>query len=91
MPKIFYTVNGDKNMKFVERENPIENYEKNGMSLHFLAQDITEIEYENGDFRQNNEETHFDIEIWNSEQTEIIHKYIGFVRFKPYYTVRKTA
>lgn len=89
MPKIFYTINGDNDIKSIEREYPIEQYQENGYSLHFLAQDITEIEHENGDFRKNHE-MDFDIEIWNSAQTEIIHKYIGFVRFSPYYTVRKT-
>lgn len=91
MPKIYYSINGNDDVEdifSIEKEHSIEEYEKNGLSLHFLAQDITEVEYEKQLF---NKDCHFEIAIWNSEQSEIIHKYLGFVRFQPYYTVRKIA
>lgn len=92
MPKIFYSINGNNDVEdifSIEKEHSIEEYEKNGLSLHFLAQDITEVEYEKQP--RLSKDCEFEITIWNSEKTEIVHKYLGFVRFQPYYTVRKIA
>lgn len=90
MPQIYYSINGNddvEDIRSIEKEYTIEEYEKKSLSLQFLAQDITEAEYEKQSLSSTDYE--FEIAIWNSEQTEIVYKYLGFVRFSPYFTVRK--
>lgn len=90
MPQIYYSINGNDDVEdihSIEKEYTIEEYEKNGLPLQFLAQDITEAEYEKQPRLSKDYE--FEIAIWNSEQTEIVYKYLGFVRLSPNFTVRK--
>lgn len=93
MAIIYYTVNGDDDIskiQEIEKDVPVETFAESTMALDFLAQDITEVEYEKS-CERDDACTEFTISLWDSEKTQIIHNYIGFVRFTPYFVVRKTS